>query len=1690
MNKLLKKALCGIITAAMMSTAMVIPHASAEEDTDLLMDITFDEAGTGTGSFTATKGGTVTENGAVSYVTTYEGNNALSIDTDAAGNYLALPTGLLSGKSAATVSFMIKPSSGWAFMTTPLSGAQDYQNEKYLGILATNSAFTAERYNNSGSRLSSVSANGAYDNWSYLTVVYEGGGTKVYVDGQLIKSDTVTVDIASLFTSTASTWIGHGNWGGGEGFAGMVDDYKIYGKALTDAEVTALYNGVADYNQKALVYSKNCYEMDTVYLGSDNKEIFSAKAGDSVKAVTTVKNYTVTDDTFTATLFSADSEGNLTKIATSVAGEVKSTKTGNIEVTATVPSGATKLMVKVTATAKGETYPVSSLYCNLKSPVKAPADSGTTTDGAHDPSIVKFPGDDNYYVYSSHHLIFKSSDLINWQKFDFTNINAKDISPKTYSFISSNYSGTTMNGTYWAPDVIYRQSDDHPYWMYISVSCGLGGRNSAISLMKSTSPLFWADKSADIVDAGIVFATKENSNYKTNAIDANIYTDPSDSNKQYFVWGSFWGGIQTAPMTADGFVEGIDYTSDSTILSTCQKFGTTIYTQRYNAAGPEGGWMLNGDNYRYAFTSYGWLGSNYNTRIARSPLTTKFSENTGSQLVDAEGKTVGSSSSVGTASPLTGYKLIGSYRLGNGSYTISGNDKDGYSIPRGANDAHIYYGPGHNSAIKAADGNYYYVSHTRKDATEIAATLQVRKMLFTADGWPVVSPVTYAGEVEQALPKDMLLGTYDLASVGHTKMQGSSVKARNFDLPVVSSKVTLNADGTMAEGLGTWTFDGDHTVTLTFTKDGDTTKDEFYKNGDVMTMYALFGYDKDEEDAVVALTGTDENHISQFATKSLSPTFSTKDYASEKPKEKAIATSKGNPVLGFNESGDITYAGDPAALVDGDTVYLYAGHDTATNESYVMPEWLCYSSKDMKTWKYEGVTMRATDISWRNDNTSAWASQVIKHGNKYYMYYCTWDKTSSGKQSIGVAVSDSPTGPFTDPLSAPIVKGTLTEPQSSNWNDIDPTVWVETVDGVEHRYLAWGNSKYYVCELNEDMISVKDLNGDGEIKMNDDIKEPVISSTPGGLVYTEAPWLYRRQDESGNYYGKYYLFGAFGWREQMGYMVADSPYGPYEAGGVLMPPTATSNTNHPAVIDFKGHTYFIYHNGSLPHGSGFRRVVCIEEFTVNPDGTIDAIEETSTGLTGTKSVITQGGDYIYHEHFENPSDDASYPLTKSVGIGDGIKDLKDAQWEIRKGKSDETKDYLVSIEAVNKPGLYLQANNDKSIVLTQDATADSDGIVKKMMTFKTVTALDGSDGVSFESVYTPGYYITRAGDTVKLTNGTDKSAATFNIDDAENAAPPAKVAAIDNAWYEDNTAVHFRLNNAMVYSPVNVYTAEYDTAGKLINVAVKTGVTVTADKVNIDVPYAKKSADSTLKLYVWNSDMSPAADAVTVTATTAPYAIPAGYTSHFTFDDSLTDEKGVSTPVTVGFDSSLAAGSRITTAKSTTATYDTGYKGKAVKFTGAESDGVNLGSVITDSKYTLSFYMKAAAFTQHTAAVFAANNTDEWHSLPIGWQTDGKMMIWSHNSGGYVDNVSNYTANTNTWYNITIAADGGTATIYVDGNSVGSGSVANVIGTSTNTYLGVNFWDTPFNGLIDEMYIYNGKTLTASEVSDLYNATN
>ena len=125
---------------------------------------------------------------------------------------------------------------------------------------------------------------------------------------------------------------------------------------------------------------------------------------------------------------------------------------------------------------------------------------------------------------------------------------------------------------------------------------------------------------------------------------------------------------------------------------------------------------------------------------------------------------------------------------------------------------------------------------------------------------------------------------------------------------------------------------------------------------------------------------------------------------------------------------------------------------------------------------------------------------------------------------------------------------------------------------------------------------------------------------------------------------------------------------------------------------------------------------------------------------------------------------------KNVYVGAmGYSDVKDAQWVLTDGKSDKTKSAYVSIQSENKSGLYLTVNDNGKVTLNQDSTGTDE--MAKRQTFRSVKALDGSeDGVSFESVYKPGQYLTIVNNALKITEGTDKAAATFVV--GENSETP------------------------------------------------------------------------------------------------------------------------------------------------------------------------------------------------------------------------------------------------------------------------------------------------------------------------------
>ncbi len=288
------------------------------------------------------------------------------------------------------------------------------------------------------------------------------------------------------------------------------------------------------------------------------------------------------------------------------------------------------------------------------------------------------------------------------------------------------------------------------------------------------------------------------------------------------------------------------------------------------------------------------------------------------------------------------------------------------------------------------------------------------------------------------------------------------------------------------------------------------------------------------------------------------------------------------------------FTADPAPLVYQDTLYLYTSHDVASVDApnYVMADWLLFSTTDMVNWKSYGAVISPKTFSWADKD--AYAAECIHYKGKFYWFVSVGhksDENSKGGFGIGVVVSDSPYGPFKDAIGKALIVNEMTTDMSHSWDDIDPTVFIDD-DG--QAYLYWGNGSCKYVKLKENLTEI-----DG----------PITTFKP--KHYTEGPLVYKRND-------LYYLVYAAKFPETIEYCTAPTATGPWTYQGVIQDTVTNSTTTQAGIVDYKGKTYFFYHNGALPTGGNYRRSVCVDYIYYNPDGTIQKVVQTTEGVKPVK----------------------------------------------------------------------------------------------------------------------------------------------------------------------------------------------------------------------------------------------------------------------------------------------------------------------------------------------------------------------------------------------------------------------------------------------------------------------------------------
>ena len=302
------------------------------------------------------------------------------------------------------------------------------------------------------------------------------------------------------------------------------------------------------------------------------------------------------------------------------------------------------------------------------------------------------------------------------------------------------------------------------------------------------------------------------------------------------------------------------------------------------------------------------------------------------------------------------------------------------------------------------------------------------------------------------------------------------------------------------------------------------------------------------------------------------------------------------------------YHADPEILYSNLTkkYYIYS-----TTDGY--PGWggwtfNVFSSTDLINWTDEGqvLDVKSDQVKWARGNAWAPAAIEVKQKDGSYKYYLYFSADAGNRKEIGVAVSDSPTGPFVD-AGAPIVS----DSPVGHGQQIDVDVFQDPKS--KKYYLYWGNGYMAGAEMTSDLMGIK--------------KETIQVMTPeGGSLQTwkfrEAPYVFYRK---GTYYFLWSVDDTGSPNYHVCYGTAKSPLGPIQVAKeptILkqVPELEIYGTAHNSVLQIPGKDewYIVYHRINKhfidrDKGPGVHREVCIDRMTFDKKGNILPVTPTLNG---------------------------------------------------------------------------------------------------------------------------------------------------------------------------------------------------------------------------------------------------------------------------------------------------------------------------------------------------------------------------------------------------------------------------------------------------------------------------------------------
>ena len=284
---------------------------------------------------------------------------------------------------------------------------------------------------------------------------------------------------------------------------------------------------------------------------------------------------------------------------------------------------------------------------------------------------------------------------------------------------------------------------------------------------------------------------------------------------------------------------------------------------------------------------------------------------------------------------------------------------------------------------------------------------------------------------------------------------------------------------------------------------------------------------------------------------------------------------------------------DPEARIFNGHYWIYPTTSAPYDEQTSFD---AFYSDDLVEWKKAPHILEMKDIPWAN--RAMWAPSPVEHNGRYYYYFAANDIQNNGETGgIGVAVSDSPQGPFKDALGKPLI-GTI----HNGAQPIDPHIFKDDDGSIYLYYGGWGHCN--VVKLKENLTTLDTFSHDLVFK----------EITPH--LFVEGPCMLKR---NGQYY---FMWSEGGWGGpdySVAYGISHSPLGPFKREGKILQqdPSIATGAGHHAVIKIphEDEWYIVYHRRPLSETDINHRVVCIDRLHFDENGYIIPVNMTFTGVS-------------------------------------------------------------------------------------------------------------------------------------------------------------------------------------------------------------------------------------------------------------------------------------------------------------------------------------------------------------------------------------------------------------------------------------------------------------------------------------------